>query len=176
MSKIDNIYASLDDFGLITSKEAAAIGVSNAELVQIADRGKLTRVARGLYRATAWPYQEALPYAIAVKSAGDQAYLYGESVIALLNLVPTDPRKIQVATPIRNRKSLGDGINIIKTSSDNETEYFEGIKSQNLVDAILASAKTMGSERALQATNEANTQGYLTKDEANILIKEIQAL
>jgi predicted transcriptional regulator of viral defense system len=87
MSKIDNIYASLDDFGLITSKEAATIGVSNAELVQIADRGKLTRVARGVYRATAWPYQEALPYAIAVKSAGEQAYLYGESVIALLNLV-----------------------------------------------------------------------------------------
>ena len=41
MSKTDYIYDAVDDFGLITSAEAKELGVSNAELVQQARRGKL---------------------------------------------------------------------------------------------------------------------------------------
>lgn len=88
MTKIDDIYDAVDDFGLITSAEARELGVSNTELVQLARRGKLQRVARGIYRMPVWPYQEAAPFAIAVKSAGSGAYLYGESVVALLGLAP----------------------------------------------------------------------------------------
>ena len=47
MAKIDDIYEGVDDFGLITSSEAAKLGMSNAELVQQAKAGKLVRVARG---------------------------------------------------------------------------------------------------------------------------------
>ena len=46
MAKIDDIYEGVDDFGLITSSEAAKLGMSNAELVQQAKAGKLVRVAR----------------------------------------------------------------------------------------------------------------------------------
>ena len=67
MTITDKIYEAVDDFGLITSAEAQEIGVSNAELVQQERRGKLVRVARGVYRMPVWPYQEAAPYAIAVK-------------------------------------------------------------------------------------------------------------
>ena len=48
MAKIDDIYEGVDDFGLITSSEAAKLGMSNAELVQQAKAGKLVRVARGV--------------------------------------------------------------------------------------------------------------------------------
>ena len=91
MAIIDDIYANVDDFGLITSAEAKGLGVSNAELAQQARRGKLVRVARGVYRMPIWPYQEAAPYAIAVKAAGQRSYLFGESVVALLGLAPTNP-------------------------------------------------------------------------------------
>ena len=94
MAIIDDIYGNVDDFGLITSAEARELGVSNKELVQQARRGKLVRVARGVYRMPVWPYQEAAPYAIAVRAAGEGAYLYGESVVALLGLAPTDPTRI----------------------------------------------------------------------------------
>ena len=50
MAIIDDIYANVDDFGLVTSEEARWIGISNAEMVQQERRGKLVRVARGVYR------------------------------------------------------------------------------------------------------------------------------
>ena len=50
MAIIDDIYGNVDDFGLITSAESRELGISNAELVQQARRGKLVRVARGVYR------------------------------------------------------------------------------------------------------------------------------
>ena len=69
MAKIDDIYEGVDDFGLITSSEAAKLGMSNAELVQQAKAGKLVRVARGVYRMPVWPSQPQAPFAIAVKAA-----------------------------------------------------------------------------------------------------------
>ena len=50
MAIIDDIYANVDDFGLVTSEEARWIGISNAEMVQQERRGKLVRVTRGVYR------------------------------------------------------------------------------------------------------------------------------
>ena len=47
MAKIDDIYEAVDDFGLITSAEAAELGMSGAEMVQQEKLGKLVRVARG---------------------------------------------------------------------------------------------------------------------------------
>jgi predicted transcriptional regulator of viral defense system len=58
MAKIDDIYSSADDYGLITSAEARQLGASDAEVVQYAARGRLERVARGVYRVPVWPYQE----------------------------------------------------------------------------------------------------------------------
>ena len=45
MAKIDDIYEAVDDFGLITSAEAAELGMSRAEMVQQEKLGKLVRVA-----------------------------------------------------------------------------------------------------------------------------------
>lgn len=168
MAKIDEIYNAVDDFGLITSSEAAGLGMSNAELVQQARMGKLVHVARGVYRMPVWPYQPEYPYAIAVKAAGEGAFLYGESVIALLNLAPTDPTKIWIATLKRTRRNLGKGIKLIP--ADNEIPIrIEGIPCQSLTDAVIAASKTMGIERALRAASEARNKGYITEKDMNLL-------
>lgn len=166
MAKIDNIYEAVDDFGLITSAEAARLGMSNAELVQQAKRGKLDRVARGVYRMPVWPFQEAAPYAIAVKSAGEGACLYGESVVALLGLAPTDPAKMWIATPGRTRKNLGEGVRIV-TGKGIKPTWADGVAVQPVADAIVAAASTMGCERARQAAFEALQQGYISENEAS---------
>ncbi|NLH91168.1 MAG: type IV toxin-antitoxin system AbiEi family antitoxin domain-containing protein [Atopobium sp.] len=57
MAKIDDIYSAADDYGLVTSTDARALGVCDAEVVQYAARGRLERVARGVYRVPVWPYQ-----------------------------------------------------------------------------------------------------------------------
>lgn len=116
MTKATRIYDAVDGFGLITSARAAELGMSNAELVQQARMGRFTRVARGVYRVSVWPPQPEAPYAIAVKAVGDEALLYGESVVALLDLAPTDTSAIWVATPKRVRRTIDISAEIIRSS------------------------------------------------------------
>ncbi|XCB29497.1 type IV toxin-antitoxin system AbiEi family antitoxin domain-containing protein [Arcanobacterium hippocoleae] len=141
MAKIDMLYDAIDDFGLITSAEAAEIGISNVELVQQAAKGKLVRVERGVYRMPVWPFQAEAPYAIAVKAAGKDAFLYGESVLALLDLSPTDPAKIWIAVTKRTRKNLGSGIRLVHTKNAN-IDSINGIACQPIAEAIITAAST----------------------------------
>ena len=172
MAKIDNIYEAVDDFGLITSAEAAELGMSRAEIVQQANMGKLVRVARGVYRVPVWPAQPEAPYAIAVKAVGQEAFLYGESVIALLELAPTDPTKIYVASPKRCRRNLGEGMQVMCVDGV-QPVLIKGIFCQPVVDAISVAAKTVGRERAQQAMQEALAQGYITAEEAAVIVEEV---
>ena len=173
MTKIGELYEAVDDFGLISSAEAEELGVSNAELVQSARRGKFERVSRGVDRVPIWPTSAADPYAIAVKSAGKGAYLYGESVVALLGLTPTDPRKIWIATPTRVRRELGPGIKLIFRRTEDSLSRYEGILCQSVDKAIIDSVPTMGTTRAQQAVEEARRHGYLTEKQTATIKKEL---
>ena len=165
MAIIDDIYANVDDFGLITSSEARELGIPNTELVQQERRGKLARVARGVYRMPVWPYQEAAPYAIAVKAAGEGARLWGESVVALLGLAPTDPTRIWVATPGRVRRRIGDGVTVVGMRGRGPATYYEGVPCQRASDAIRDARPRLGPKRCLEAAESALRGGYITRAE-----------
>lgn len=161
MSKIDGIYEAADDYGLVTAAQCRELGVPGAELVQLAARGRLERVARGVYRIPSWPYQEALPYAVAAKAAGEGAYLFGESVVALLGLAPTSPRLLWVASERRIRRDLGPGIRLVRRARRDETALYDGILCQAAADAVASAAETMGPGRAAEAAAEAERRGYI---------------
>ena len=173
MTKINNIYEAVDDFGLISSAEALDLGMSNAEMVQHANRGNLVRVARGVYRMPIWPSHMQDPYAIALKSVGKDACLYAETVIAMLNLAPTDPNKIWIACPRRVRKNLGSGIYVIKRT-DIVPVLISGLYCQPLYQAIISSVKTLGHFRASQAAQAAISQGLLSAKEKAYVKKELK--
>lgn len=175
MTIADDIYDNVDDFGLITSAEAKELGFGNKELVQQAARGKLERVAQGVYRMPVWPYQQAAPYAIAVKAAGSGAYLCGESVVALLSLAPTNPGSIWIASPRRLRRNLGEGVRVLDRQPEAPTAYYEGVVCQPLPQAIRLAAKSIGPARAAQAAEEAVRRGYLSQGESEQMIKELTA-
>lgn len=111
-----------------------------------------------------WPFQKEAPYAIAVKAAGDGAFLYGESVIALLELAPTDPTKMRIGVKKRTRRNLGDNVRIVQEENIIPT-WIEGIPCQPVADAIICASTTMGQERAIEAAREALRLGYLSKTE-----------
>lgn len=170
MSKIQDIYDAVDDFGLITSREAHEIGVSSAELVQYANRGRLERVARGVYQMPVWPYQEEQFYAIAIKAAGEGSYLLGETVVQLLDLAPTDPRRLWVGTTKRVRRNVGVGIKLVWRRSADRVSAYKGVPCQLLVDAIVFGGKmTMGPDRACVAASRGRAEGYLTQDEFELI-------
>lgn len=165
MSLYDEIYeVAADRHGLITSAEAKALGGSDKELSRLASEGRLTRVGYGLYRIRHHVPEESDPYAEAVALVGPEAYLFGESVIALHQLAPTNPTRIFVATPRRVRRSLPRGIRVVKRESD-ELAVYDGIPSQTVAAAIASCAGKMMGDRLAQAAREARARGLLSEAE-----------
>ena len=171
MTHYDEIYeTAADNYGLITSKEAKKLGISDKEMSALAKRGLLTKRGHGVYRLSRYiptPYDV---YAEAVALVGSNAYLYAESVLAMLELAPTNPTRIFVATPARIRKTTLPS-HIVVVKANDEVAHYEGIPSQKIKDAIGSSQSTMIPKRLIEATSEARRQGYITEVQKNELLK-----
>ncbi len=175
MSTFDKIYEiAADQYGLITTDEAKDLGIPNIELTKLAHRGKLKRLGYGLYRISRYIPTELDVYAEAVKMVGTDACLFGESVLALHNLIPTNPACIYVASSLRIRKRLPDHVRVIKKSINNDRVYYEGIPAQDIVNAIRSCVGTIMIERLINAVEESRRIGIITVDESKALIKELE--
>ena len=175
MNSYDRLYGvAIDNYGIITSARAKDMGISNMALVQLARRGRLIHIRRGVYRLAQYVPTEYDDYAQAVTSVGDGAYLYGESVIALLNLAPTNPTYIYVAFKGHSRKRLPKEIVLKLSPQDYSSTQLQGIPCQRVGDAILAAAATVSSDRLSKAAKEAYRTGYLSKNEYGKISKAIR--
>lgn len=175
MKAFDEIFAIAEgNFGLVTYAEAKSCGVAIRELDRWVKSGRLEKVARGVYRVAKFPVSEYDSFAAATETIGSDAYLYGESVIAMLRLVPTNPTWIYVASPKRVRRTVSEALKIVRGEYGYAFTNYEGVRSQHLADAIRASRGNVRPDRRIRATQEGLRQGYLTKSEAAKLIKEIK--
>lgn len=174
MSYYDEIYElAVDNNYLFTTSDAVEVGIPGIELVKLARRGRLESLSNGVYRLARYVPSESDPYAIAVARAGAGAYLYGESVIALLGLAPTNPSRIFVATPRRVRRRLPEEIELIRVPAGERTTRFAGVRSQSVAAAILACRNTVMPERLEQALGQARAGGYVTVVEEELLRREM---
>jgi predicted transcriptional regulator of viral defense system len=172
MTYYDDIYEiAVDNYGLVTSAEAKELGVSDQDMNMLTKRGRLEKRGHGVYKLTRYVPTPYDAYAEAVVLVGSHAHLYGESVIAMLELAPTNPSRVFVATPTRIRKQLPEYI--VLSKADDAVTHYEGIPSQSAYDAIRACRKTMMPERLEDATREAERQGYITNRQATELLKEL---
>jgi predicted transcriptional regulator of viral defense system len=176
MTYFDEIYEqAADNYGLITTAQARALGVPNIEIVKMAKRGKLDRVGYGVYRLSRFYPTEFDAYAQAVALVGDGAYIYGESVLAMFNLAFANPSKIRVATPARVRKSLPEYIEVVTAHPTTTVTRYECIPSQTVADAIRTCEMTIMTERLLPAIEDARQQGLLSEQEAKNLKREVRS-
>ena len=174
MTKFDNIFEiAADNHGLITAAQARQAGVSNNELVQYARRGRITKVGHGLYQLSRWVPGENDPYAWAVASVGPDALLYGESVIAMLGLAPTNPNRVFVATPHRTRRKLPGNRVVEHIDGIKPGAVYDGIPCQSAGEAIVACQGKMLPERLVAAANEARRQGLVSKKEHGSLTERL---
>lgn len=175
MTYYDRIYEqAVDNNGLITATEARALGVPNADLVKIARRGKLIRAGHGVYRLTHYVPTELDRYAEAAALVGSDAYIYGESVLAMFDLALVNPRKVKIATPARLRKKLPSYIAVVPAKAGTEVTRYSGVPSQSVADAFRTSQTTVMTERLLPAIEDARIQGLVSEKEAKELTKEIK--
>ena len=107
MAAYDDIYeVAADNHGLFTSSDARGLGISDKEMSRLAHDGRLIRLGYGVYQIRHHVPEPADPYAVSVALVGDGAYLYGESVLAMHGLCPTDPRRIYDAMPVTRRSTM----------------------------------------------------------------------
>jgi len=175
MAYYDDIYEdAVDNNGLITTARARALGVPKDDLIKMARRGKLIRVGYGVYRLTHYVPTELDRYAEAAALVGKDAYIYGESVLAMFDLALVNPRKVKIATPARVRKKLPPYVAVVPAKAGTEVTRYDGVPSQSVADAFRTCRTTVMTERLLPAIEDARIQGLVSENEAKELTKEIK--
>jgi predicted transcriptional regulator of viral defense system len=156
---------ALDQYGYVTTKQAAEAGVPAIELPKLAARGGLENVGYGLYRVPDIPPQALDQFAEALLRAGDGAFLYGESVLAMFGLADVNPRQIKVAVRRRTRPKLPAYIELVPVRGAVATTQYEGLESQPVADAILECRERIERARLMDAARQARKEGLLTTTE-----------
>lgn len=173
MKNFDKVYeAAAERYGLITVEDAAELGIHRKQLLFWEANGRLERCGRGVYRIkyhVPTPYDH---YAEAVALVGRDAIIYGEGVLAMHNLGLVNPKQIQVAVEKRVRKSLPEWIRLVKKADGVKEEMFEGIACQTVADAIRTCKGTVMRERLVDAIDEAERQGLISRKERLQLKRE----
>ena len=170
MKAYDELWGVAEDnYGIITSEKALEMGVSRQNMVAMERRGDLTRLSHGVYQVKHHVPGRNDVYAIGVAMVGDTSYLRGASVVAMLNLAPTNPGLLYVGAEKRVRRQLPNGFRLKDRTPCKTTEYdgCEGIRCQPLVEA-LKSARDDGAieaDRIFEAAERAKEKGLLTDEE-----------
>jgi len=177
MTFYDDIYETAsDNYGLLTAAEARKMGISRKEISRLTKDGRLRRLGYGVYKIKHYTPTPLDAYAEAVALVGPDAYLFGESVLAMHGLAPTNPARILVATPARIRRTLLPlHIACTRQKPESELAYYEGIPAQSIPHAILSARKTIMTDRLRNAVAEARRQGLVTEEEEASLQKELSA-
>lgn len=174
MAIYDDIYEiAADNYGIVTSEQAKSVGASDKELSRIAKDGRLIRIGYGVYRIKHWVPTAYDAYADSVALVGSGAYLYGESVIAMHELAPTNPARIYVATPNRVRRSLPTSIKVVRRRDCGDTTEYEGIPSQTIPAAIRSCGTTMMRSRLMDAVRRSREFGLIDAREETELLEEL---
>lgn len=174
MKHFDEIYEIAEDnYGIVTSKEAAEIGVSRSELSRYVKAGWLSRSGNGVYKLVRHTPGKLDSYAEAVALVGPGSWIHGESVLAMCDLALASPSKVQVATDKRLRKKLPDWISVVRPKTGERPVPYEGIPSQSVADAVRASKLAVLPERLSQAVEDAARLGLITEKEAVSLHEEL---
>jgi predicted transcriptional regulator of viral defense system len=176
MNAYDIIFdEAIGNYGLFRSSKAKSLGISGSAILGLAKRGRLIRMSHGLYRIDKYvPRPDGLDaYAIAVARVGEDAYLWGPSVLQIYRLCPTDPAKIYVATPTRYRGRLPKGIILKNGAKAVGVGVVEGIRVQSVGKAILSCQHMLMFNRLLDAVAAAREQGLMNEVEAHCTLREM---
>lgn len=175
MSYYDDIYEiAADNYGVVTTAQAAEAGVPRQQVVLLARRGRLNRIGHGVYRLARWVPGPLDAYADAVALAGPESFIWGESVLAMHGLALVNPPAITVATPRRTRRSLPAGVRAVHVPAGTRHGSVEGIPAQEVADALLACRGLVMAERLVAAVDEAVAQGLVPASEAEELKGELR--
>lgn len=83
-------------------------------------------------------------------------------MLALLELADVNPRKLRVAVSRRARPKLPPYVEMIRVPECERTTRYEGLESQPVAEAILASRGRIETGHLREAAKQAREEGLLT--------------
>ena len=180
---MDELFALAEKHdGLLTSKEARAAGIQDSVLVRLAQRGRLERMTRGVYRIAHYPadrlaqHREAVLWVKASQGPEDIA-LSHETALLLYGISDANPSRINLTVPTsaRLRRKCPEWIAIHRANlSPEDIAEHEGLPvtkvSRSIMDVLLATHRT---DVARQSVSDALREGLLNSAEASRLRRSI---
>ena len=175
MNQYDTICEdAIGNYGLISTEKAAELGVHRKELYDWVRLGRLEKCGRGLFRISHYLPTEYDNYAIAVALVGGEAWLWGDSVLAMHNLALVNPLRYKVATKRNVRKALPEWVEVTHRFSVADADEFNGIPCQNLASVFIDYRNVLMPERIRQAIKEASGRGLLNVADMERLRREFE--
>ena len=168
---------AVDQYGFITTADAAGLDIPAVELRKLAKRGFLDHAGRGLYRFGDLPPTEFDHYMEAVLWAGRDAVVSHDAVLAMHDLAFANPSTIRVTTPHRVRKTRPrPDVTLVQADlADDERTAYRGIPSTTVARALLDSRPLIMRSRLAEAADEARRDGLLLADEYEHVCQELRA-
>jgi predicted transcriptional regulator of viral defense system len=168
--------------GLLTSKQAREKGIKDSVLVRLAQRGRLLRTARGVYRIAHYPpdkfaqYREAVLWAQA-SHGPDQIALSHETALLIYGISDANPAKIHLTVPkaARLRREKPGWIVIHRADlAPIDLSEHEGMRvtspERTIIDVLTGSHRV---DFARQAMADARREGLLNSEQAARLRQQI---
>ena len=176
---MDELYAiAQEQDGLFTSKEARSLGIQDSVLVRLAQRGRLERTARGVYRIAHYPadrfaqYREAILWAQASQGP-EHIALSHETALLMYGISDVNPARVHLTVPksARLRREHPKWIVIHRADlSPEEIDLREDIPVTTVARSIMdILATTQRVDIARQAISDALREGLLNTAQAGSL-------
>lgn len=168
-----------DQYGYVTTADAAALGIPAVELGKLAHRGKLERVHYGVYRVPEIPVSDLDPYMLAVLWAGGRGRLSHDTVLSLRRLCDVNPAQIHLTVPAgyRPRRKGGELYRVHHQDlADDDLDYIEAIPAVSVTTAIEQALETLPHRLVKQAADTAATTGLIGVDRHEHVLRRLQGL
>ncbi len=184
-SRFDELVALADEHdGLVTAEQARQAGFTDSVLTRLAQRGRIERTARGVYRIPYFPpgrfsqYQEAVLWAKANRGP-DQAALSHATALAVYGISDANPNLIHLTVPrsARLRRQTPKGIVIHRQDlAPDEVAVEEGMPittiSRTVTDLLRSGGRI---DLVRQAISDARREGRISAAEATQLRRRVES-
>jgi predicted transcriptional regulator of viral defense system len=169
--------------GFVTTRSAADVGITRRTLAGMVERGRLERIARGVYRLVHSPPGPLAPYREAILWAqshrGPPVALSHETALAVLGLTDANPSKIHLTVPpharLRRRSSLRIAIHRAILDDEDVIQH-EGLPVTSVPRTVIDLARNGNLRFAKDAIVHARREGYITETESRRLTNELKQL
>jgi len=168
--------------GLVTAAQARALGITDSILARLTQRGKLERVARGVYRIPYFPadrlsqYREAVLWARA-SHGPEQVALSHETALSVYGISDVNPARVHLTVPknarLRRQKPKWIVIHRGELPPTDVTTH-EGLPVTTVAKSVLDMMEATGrSGLARQAIKDARKEGFISAAELRRLTRQL---